>query len=115
MSISLVRRELPVALLWTARLVACFFLIIGALVFVTFLETGTSRSLGFAVAALVGALLFIFGLERPDHRVAGWARPVGWFLMAVASTVPSSFLFIPFFLVLLALPAALMRHRHRAA
>jgi hypothetical protein len=113
-SISLVRRELPVALLWTARLVACFFLIVGVLVLVTFLETGRGWTLGFAVAALSGALLFVFGLERPDH-VAGWARPVGWVLMAVASTVPSSLLFIPFFLVLLALPAALMSPRHRAA
>jgi hypothetical protein len=114
-SISLVRREFPVAFLWTARLVACFFLIIGALVFVTFLETDEWWTLGFAVAAFGGALLFIFGLERPDHPAARWARPAGWFLMAVASTVPSSLLFIPFFLALLALPALLMRRRHRAA
>jgi hypothetical protein len=114
-SISLVRRELPVAFLWTARLVACFFLIIGALVFVTFLETDEWWTLGFAVVAFGGALLFIVGLESPDHPAARWARPAGWFLMAVASTVPSSLLFIPFFLALLALPALLMRHRHRAA
>jgi hypothetical protein len=114
-SISLERRELPVALLWTARVAASFFLIIGALVSVTFLETGEWWTLGIAVAALGGALFFIFGLERPHHAAARWARPVGWFLMALASTVPSSFLFIPFFLVLLALPAVLMRHRHRDA
>jgi hypothetical protein len=108
-------RPLTVAALWTGRVVACVFLILGSLVFVTFLETDEWWTLGFAVAAFGGALLFIFGLERPDHPAARWARPAGWFLMAVASTVPSSLLFIPFFLALLALPALLMRRRHRAA
>ena len=94
---------------------ACFFLIIGALVFVTFLETGEWWPLWIALAALGGALLFIFGLERPNHPAARWARPAGWFLMGMASTLPSSLLFIPFFFVLIALPAVLMRHRDRAA
>jgi hypothetical protein len=113
--ISLKRRELPPFLLWTARVAACFFLIIGALVFVTFLETGEWWTLGIAAAALGGALLLIFGLERPDHPAAPWARPVGWFLMGVASTVPSSLLFIPFLFALFALPAALMHPAERTA
>ena len=115
MSASLKRRELPGVFLWTARVAACFFLIIGSLVSVTFLETGEWWPFGIAVAALGGALLFIFGLERPDHPAGPWARPVGWFLMGVASTLPSSLLFIPFFFALIALPAVLMRPRDRAA
>jgi hypothetical protein len=114
-SASLKRRELPGVFLWTARVAACFFLIIGSLVSVTFLETGEWWPFGIAVAALGGALLFIFGLERPDHPAGLWARPVGWFLMGVASTLPSSLLFIPFFFALIALPAVLMRPRDRAA
>lgn len=101
--------------LWTARAVACFFLILGALVFVTFLETGTLWTLGIAVAALGGALLFIFGLERPQHPPARWARRVGWSMMALASLVPTSLLFIPLLLALLALPVAFARPRERTA
>ena len=115
MSTSLRRRELPAVFLWTARVAACFFLIIGALVFVTFLETGEWWTLEIASEAVGGALVFIFGLERPDHPAARWARPVGWFLMGVASTLPSSLLFVPFFFALIALPAVLMRPRDRVA
>jgi hypothetical protein len=114
-SISLHRRELPSFLLWTARVAACFFLIFGALVVVTFLETGDWWTLGIAAAALGGALLLVFGLERPYHPAASWVRPVGWFLMGVASTVPTSFFFIPFLFALFALPAVLMRPAERAA
>jgi hypothetical protein len=114
-SISLKRRELPTSLLWTARVGACFFLIFGALVFVTFLETGEWWTLGIAAAALGGALLLIFGLERPEHPAASWARPVGWFLMGVASTVPTSFFLVPFLFALFALPAVLMRPAERVA
>jgi len=108
-SVALKRRELPTLFLWTARGAACFFLIIGTLVFVTFLETGEWWTLGIAAAAFGGALLLIFGLERPDHPAAPWARPVGWFLIGVASTVPSGLFFVPFFFALAALPAMLMR------
>ena len=94
---------------------ASFFLIIGALVFVTFLETGEWWTLVVAVAALGGALILIFGLERPHRPAAHRARPVGWFLMGVASTVPSSLFAIRFLFVVLALPAVLMRSRDRTA
>ena len=83
--------------------------------FVTFLETGEWWTLGIAAAALGGALLLIFGLERPNHAAAAWARPVGWFLMGVASTVPTSFFFVPFLFTLFALPAVLMRPTERVA
>jgi hypothetical protein len=114
-SISLKRRELPTSLLWTARASACFFLGFGALVFVTFLETGEVWTLAIAAEALGGALLLIFGLERPDHAASAWARPAGWFLMGVASTVPTSFFFAPFLFALFALPAVLMRPAERVA
>jgi hypothetical protein len=90
--------------MWTGRAAACFFLVFGVLVFVTFLETSTLWTLGIVVAALGGALLFIFGLELPQHPASRWARPLGWSMMAVAALVPSSLLVVRLALVLLALP-----------
>jgi hypothetical protein len=101
--------------LWTGRAAASFFLIFGALVFVTFIETGELWTLGVSLAALGGALLFIFGLERPEHSFSSWARPIGWSMMAVASLVPSSLVFISIALALVALPAVFVRPRHRIA
>jgi hypothetical protein len=67
-----------VVLLWTGRAAASFFLIFGTLVFVTFIETGELWTLGVSLAALGGALLFIFGLERPGTRSrAGLVRSDG--------------------------------------
>jgi hypothetical protein len=99
--------------LWAGRAAACFFLIFGALVFVSFLETGTLWILGIVVAALGGALLFIFGLERPQHPAAKWALWVGWSMMAVAALVPSSLLVVQLALVLLALPILFLTPRPR--
>jgi hypothetical protein len=99
--------------LWPGRVVACFFLILGALVFSSFIDTGTLWILAFAVASLGGSLLFIFGLERPQHPSATLARQVGWSMMALGSLVPTSLLFMPFLLALLALPAAFARPRER--
>jgi hypothetical protein len=101
--------------LWTGRAAACFFLIFGVLVFITFLETGALWTLGITVAALGGALLFIFGLERPGHSFSRWARPTGWSMMAVASLVPSSLVFLSIALILLALPALFVPLRYRIA
>jgi hypothetical protein len=108
-------RSLIVVLLWTGRAAASFFLIFGALVFVTFIETGELWSLGISLAALGGALLFIVGLERPGNSFSSWARPIGWSMMAVASIVPASLVFISMALALLALPAVFVRPRHRIA
>jgi hypothetical protein len=98
---------------WVGRVVASFFLIFWALVFVTFIETRELWALGISLAAIGGALLFIFGLERPDHSFSSWARPIGWSMMAVASLVPSSLVFISVGLALLALPALFAPPRHR--
>jgi hypothetical protein len=97
--------------LWPGRVVACFFLVLGALVFSSFLDTGTWWILAFALAASGGALLFIVGLERPQHPAATWARRVGWSMMALGSFVPTSLLFMPFLLALLALPTVFARPR----
>jgi hypothetical protein len=115
MSTSTEQGTLTVVFLWIGRASACFFLIFGALVFVTFIETGALWTLGVALAALGGAFLLIFGLERPGHAFSGRARPIGWSLMAVASLVPSSLVFISIALILLALPTLFIRPRHRIA
>jgi hypothetical protein len=91
------------------RLVACFFLILGSLVFVTFLETGELLWLALSVAGVGGALLFIVGLERSRDPASRWIQLAGWALMAMFSLIPTSLLFIPLVLVLSALPALCLR------
>jgi hypothetical protein len=93
---------------WTGRVVACFILILGSLVFVTFLETGLGRDLVFAVLAVGGALLFIVGLERsgPSFR---WVQLAGWLMMGGFSLIPTSLLFIPMVAVLAASPGLFRR------
>jgi chromate transport protein ChrA len=100
--------RLAVVATWTGRVVACFILIIGSLVFVTFTETGLVRDLVYAVLGVGGALLFIVGLERsrPSSR---WVHLAGWLMMAGFSTLPSSLLFIPMVAVLAALPGLFHR------
>jgi TRAP-type C4-dicarboxylate transport system permease small subunit len=60
--------RLAVVAIWTGRVVACFILILGSLVFVTFPETGLQRDLIYAVLGVGGALLFIVGAERSGRR-----------------------------------------------
>jgi hypothetical protein len=48
-----------VVALWTGRLVACFVLILGALVFVTFLETLEPLWLVLYVVGVGGAILYV--------------------------------------------------------
>jgi chromate transport protein ChrA len=100
--------KLAVVATWTGRVVACFILIIGSLVFVTFAETGLVRDLVYAVLSVGGSLLFIIGLERsgPSSR---WMQLAGWLMMAGFSTVSSSLLFIPMVAVLAALPGLFHR------
>jgi hypothetical protein len=100
--------RLAVVATWTGRVVACFILIIGSLVFVTFTETGLVRDLVYAVLGVGGPLLFIIGLERsgPSSR---WLQLAGGLMMAGFSTVPSSLLFIPMVAVLAALPGLFHR------
>jgi hypothetical protein len=109
MSMSSEERTSTVVWQWTGRIVACFFLILGSLVFVSFAETGSLWLLAFAIMGVGGALLFIFGLERTRDPRSRWAQLVGWLMMAVFSLVPTSLLFLPLVLALSALPGLFLR------
>jgi chromate transport protein ChrA len=100
--------RLTVVANWTGRVVACLILILGSLVFSTFLDTGLVRDLIFAVTGVGGALLFIVGLERssPSFR---WVQLAGWLMMAAFSLIPPSLLFVPMVAVLAALPGLFHR------
>jgi hypothetical protein len=102
-------RPLTVAAVWTGRVVACFFLILGSLVFVTFLETGKLVWLALSVDGVGGALLYIVGVERSRRPSSRWVQLVGWLMMATFSLIPTSLLFLPLVVVLCALPALLLR------
>jgi hypothetical protein len=91
------------------RFAASSILVLGALVVSSAIETGSLLLWGLAAAGLVGASLFVFGIERPAHPAARWARPAGWGLMLAFALVPSSLHLIPAAVVLLALPAAIGR------
>jgi hypothetical protein len=108
-STSTEQRPLPVVALWTGRIVACVFLILGSLVFVSFAETGSLWLLVFAIMGVGGALLSIFGLERPGDPRSRWAHLAGWLMMAAFSLVPTSLLFLPLVLALSALPGLFLR------
>jgi hypothetical protein len=98
-------RVLPAAWLWVARLVAAFFLLLGALALSSSFESGSTILLfGMAALGLGGGLIYIFGLERPEHRLSRWARPLGWLMMTGSSLFPTSLLFVPLVVVLFALP-----------
>jgi hypothetical protein len=102
-------RSPTVVALWTGRVVACFFLILGSLVFVTFLETESALFLVLAVLGIGGALAYVFGLERSSHPSSRSAQLVGWLMMAAFSLTPTSFLFLPLVVVLSALPGLFLR------
>jgi hypothetical protein len=108
-STSTEERSSTVVWQWVGRVVACFFLILGSLVFVTFLETERLFALVFAVMGVGGALLYIVGLERGGRPSSRWVQLVGWLLMAGFSAIPTSLLFIPMIVVLLAVPALFRR------
>jgi hypothetical protein len=94
---------------WVARAVACFFLIVGSLVFVAFLDTDRPVWLVLAITGVGGALLYIGGLEPTAHPLSKWMQLTGWLLMAIFSLIPTSLLSVPAITVLLALPALLRR------
>jgi hypothetical protein len=93
------------ARLWLGRVAASLILVLGGLVFTSAVETGSLLLFALSATGLGGALLFIFGIERPAHRLAGVARLVGWVSMFAFTLVPTSLLFVPAVVVLLALPA----------
>jgi len=101
--------RLTVVAIWTGRVVACFFLILGSLVFVTFLETGLLRDFVFAALGVGGAILFIVGVERSSRPSFLWVQLAGWLMMAGFSLIPTSLLFLPLVVVLSALPALFLR------
>ncbi len=101
--------RLTVVAIWTGRVVACFFLILGSLVFSTFLDTGSLLWLALAVMGVGGALLYIVGLERSSHPRSRWIQLVGWLMMAGFSLIPTSLLFVPLILALFALPTLFHR------
>jgi hypothetical protein len=107
------RGGLPTAWWWIARFVASLFLLLGVLVFSSFLETGFLFYLAMSVLGVGGAAIFVFGIERPRHPLARRARQVGWAMMAAFSLIPTSLLFLPFLAVLLALPAVIRAPRAR--
>jgi hypothetical protein len=94
---------------WTGRAVACFFLVLGSLVFVTFLDTGKAVWLVLAITGVGGALLYIVGLERSAHPWSRSMQLAGWLMITAFSLIPTSLFFIPLILALLALPALLPR------
>jgi hypothetical protein len=100
--------RLAVVAIWTGRFVACFILILGSLVFVTFLETALARDLIYALMGVGGALLFIVGVERSSVSFR-WVQLAGWLLMAGFSLIPTSLLFVPMVAVLAALPGLFHR------
>lgn len=102
----------PIVWQWTGRAVACLFLILGSLVFVTFLDTGQAVWLVLAVTGVGGALLYIVGLERTGEPVSRWMQLGGWLMMAAFSLIPTSLLFLPAILVPCALPALLIRFQN---
>ena len=94
---------------WVSRAVASFFLILGSLVFVTFLETAELRWFFYALMGVGGALLYIVGLERSTRPLARWAQLAGWLMMVALSLVPSSLLFVQIVAASLAFPALFLR------
>jgi hypothetical protein len=92
------------AWVWPGRVAASLVLLLGVLVFTSAIETTSPLLFALAALAIGGASLFIFGIERPTHPFAPWARALGWVMMAGFSLVPTSLLFVPFVVVLVALP-----------
>lgn len=94
---------------WVGRVVVCVILILGSLVFVTFLETGSLVWLALSLLGVLGALIYLFGLEFPARPISTRARRGGWLMMAAFSLTPTSLLVGPMMLVLLALPTVIHR------
>jgi hypothetical protein len=92
---------------WLGRLAASLILVMSILVFGSATDTGSVLLFALAALGLGGAVLFIFGLERPTHRLARGARALGWMMMLGFSLIPTSFLLLPALVVLLAFPAVL--------
>jgi len=86
---------------------ASLILVLGVLVFTSAVETGSLLLFALSALGLVGAVVFILGVERPTHPLARGARALGWTMMLGMSLVPTSLLFLPALVVLLAFPSVL--------
>jgi hypothetical protein len=91
--------------MWLGRVAASLILVLGALVFTSAVETGSVLLFALAGDGILGGLLLIFGIERPAHPLSRFARPIGWGMMFAFTLVPTSLLFLPALVVLLASPA----------
>jgi hypothetical protein len=89
---------------WLGRVAASLVLVLGALVFTSALETGSVLLFALAGDGILGALLLIFGIERPAYPLSRFARLIGWAMMFAFTLVPTSLLFIPTLIVLFAIP-----------
>jgi len=101
---------------WLGRLVGLLFLLFGVLA--TYSSFFESSEVGVGLVAILdtaGALAYILSLERPQHPLSRWARVGGWLAMAGFSIfIPTSLLFLPRVIVLLALPSLFMWPRKEA-
>ena len=105
---------LRVAWLWAARVVACSFLILGALFYWGFLKEGRTIHLMIAFLCIGGALIYAFGIELPRHPTARAARWVGWgMLLAVAVVLRGGPVYLSFPVAFLGLPADTRTPRRR--
>jgi hypothetical protein len=98
--------------MWAGRAIACFFCILGSIVFVGSFDPGASRWRSLAAVGVGGALLYIAGVEGARYRGSRWIQLAGWLMMAALSLIPSSLLYLPAILVLFALPALLTRFQN---
>ena len=105
---------LRLAWLWAARVVACSFLILGALFYWGFMKEGSTSDLMIAFLCIGGALAFAFGIELPLHPAARAARWVGWgMLLAVAVLLRGGPVYLSFPVAFLGLPAVIRAPRRR--
>ena len=107
-------RPVPVFLAWMGRFVASFFVLLGLLALGSVFETDSAILPGAAfLSGVGGGLLYLFGLERPRHRMSRSVRIAGWLMMAGLSVIPTSLMFVPAVVVLLALPPLFLGYRRK--
>jgi hypothetical protein len=113
-STSTEERTVPVFLTWMGRFVASFFILLGLLALGSVFETSSAILPGAAsLLGVGGGLVYLLGLERPHHRMSQSVRIVGWLMMAGFSAIPTSLMFVPAIVVLLALPPLFLGSRRK--
>lgn len=105
---------LSLLVLWIGRVVAGGSIYIGLVALFAAGEVGSDQivmQVSVGLLGFVGGLLFLFGLERPAHRLSRPARPVGWVMMAGFAMFPGMVWFLLAPWVVAALPAVFMGRR----